>query len=334
MPFSFGSKVSLKSSSEGGRVSTYVGYTTIQSHEDLSDSQFPLYHVPTDDDFTGVPYQFTIDKGDIIDLYVIGQGGGGVSPYQGTDCNSVLCRADGDPACCCTKPSGVGCGPCNGEAEFPCCGQGVYATGGYSIPYHIRINTTNAPISNFPATLTVEDFTPSTVTPILQPSCADSDPQQKSIKVTLKQDTTTLASVSVTDPYSGCGGDYSQRKACADGSYRCENSSACPQCPIQDPGSATNSSVIVVNNTSKLLIQTSTYGSPESDGTIENIFYTNFGWTGLSGVEWNNYGTGCSGDTVTQRITSSLLDGCILTSGCTGTDGRIMGIAINGTFEP
>lgn len=339
MPFSFGSKVSLKSSSEGGRVSTYVGYTTIPSHEDLTDTEFPLYYVPKTDDFTGVPYQFTIDKGDIIDLYVIGQGGGGVYPYPGVDCNSIRCQASGDPPCCCTiarsDDEGTKCQGCQGETEYSCCGQGVYATGGYSIPYHIRIDTTNAPINNFPATLTVEDFTDSTFILYPQPACANIDPIGPAIRVTLKQNVTTLSSVSITDPYSGCGGYYSQRSVCANDSYPCLNGQVCPVCPIQDPGSANNSSVVVVNNVTKgLVIQTSAYGSPESDGTIENIFYTNFGWTGLSGVEWNNYGTGCSGATVTQAYLGGLENGCNIAYGCTGTDGRIMGIAINGTFEP
>lgn len=339
MPFSLGSKIAIKAQTSGGKQSLYRGYTTIEGHEDTSDPLFPLYYVPTEDDFSGIPITFTIKKDDIIDLYVIGEGADGVSAEAGINCDTSRCAGEGDDiTCCCAADYGEGtiCFPPCGNYQKICCNSGTYATGGYGIPYHIRLDTTSVGNEYFPATLTLINFTPYSSPPGgPQASCSDSDNRDKSIYLLLRsnKDFSSIGSVLVSDAYSGCGADYYENLECTipGAENSCSNVIPCRPCDIFSGGEGTNSSVTTTANYG-LTVTVTSYGSPESDGTVEGILTNNFGW---SGVDWNLYGTGGTGDFVYQKYNiDDIPDGCGVVEGGTGAEGRILGIAINPTFEP
>lgn len=338
MPFSLGSKIALKSTGNLTPSDTkYYGFTNIESHEDLTDPNAPLYYIADVDDWDGAAPGASDDrvqlirKTDIIDLYVIGEGETGACWSRPDYCQEECYPVGGDGVLCCgANCQGNNTCQCNVDVVFRCCGEGIYATGGYGIPYHIRINTSGIDEDKWAtgtsAILQIQQFT-GELGPV-GPSDID-----RAIVIKVIKDTYEFGRVSITDSRTIQGGVLTETQLCAE-SLVCPGTPRC-SCASQliDFGSSVNSIVNVISNYG-ISITSTAYGDPVSDGTLENIFYTNFGWSGLTGITWNNYGTGGSGCYYTEQ-TGDLTPGCVeeYPKG-SGAPGRILGVAINAPFEP
>jgi len=335
MPFSFGSKIALKSAGNLVPSDTkYYGFTTISTHEDLTNSDAPLYYIPSLDNWNAAASGAAddrlqiIQKTDIIDLYVIGEGEDGTCGATQSACTES-CYDPTSPdgiKCCganCQFPNFCSCGACQDETE--CCGKGTYATGGYGIPYHIRIDVSGIDEDKWPtgtpAILAIQQFTASSF-----PGVNDVG---RSIIVKVIKDSYEFGVITITDAGVVPGGYIYEISTCDTPCLNCDDI-VC-SCLNVGFGNPINSTLSATSNYG-ISITSTAYGGPVSDGTLENIFYTNFGWSGLTGITWNNYGTGGSGCYYSQQTGD---EPCVLVHGeYEGAPGRILGVAINAPFEP
>ena len=349
MPFSFGTKVSLKPKTIIPDLleQTLYGFTNIESHKDVSNS---LYYVAPVDDFTNdnanlVKRQQIFEGTNFIDLYFIGEGETGACASTIQSCISPRCRPlIADPIildqCCGAACYGSGdpgfCSQCPCSNNEECCGKGIYVTGGRGLPFYVRIDLTNVEFP-FPFFLEVTQFTENDPKPELTV-------RDRSTIVELKstpEKNTTLARVEFTDSTVVMGGNIGDyREACTGTCIQCTPFNFCNCSPFY--GLSLPSQVLTEQDFG-IEISTESHGTQtETDGHLETIFYNNFGWQGLTGSTWDKYGTGGTGCTVTEISFAEQQFGftagsnlCSVTPGGTAEGrGRILGIAINPTFTP
>lgn len=333
MPFSLGSKVSLKSTAaRPASEATLYGFTNIEDHEDLSNSDVPLTYVePVDSGGIFTNRLVAISKTDIVDLYFIGQGDTGACFSEAvSDCTETcLQRRDG---CECSQCSGGGqgipvCESCGCDRTCVCTGYGTYATGGTGVPYYVRLDfssvSENVWSSKQPGYISIEQFTQS----------ANGSLREMEVEVGIVGGSST--NILYTESNTIQGGDVGTVFACL--SSQCN---ACNNCdyPVPGFGSPVDSGILVSNGLNAT-ITVEAYGDPISDGTLESILYSDFGWSGMTGVTWDYYGTGGTGCYVSRSPCSGpgLAGGFV----CGGANdpgnfrkGRFLGVAINPTFEP
>ena len=328
MPFSLGSKVSLKSAAaRPASEATLYGFTNNEDHEDLSNPNIPLTYVsPVDSGGIFTIKLVSINKTDIVDLYFIGQGDTGACWSDFQECNE-LCLEQG-PGCFCSSCSKFLCpGNCFCNTDCYCLGNGTYATGGYGRPWYVRLDFSTISETDWSSKQTgyilIDQFTQSANVQV-----------PRNMIVEIGGSGTPLVTVEYTESNTTQGGAIITGQECNEGSC-----TTCNNCDGGGPpyyGAGIHSQITLTNNFNAT-ITTQVYGNPGSDGTIENIFYSDFGWSGMTGVTWENYGTGGSGCFVSQ--TSQF---CSAGFRCTGgglsggylRPGRILGVAINPSFEP